>query len=221
MRWEKGFETLASENGLVRVIVSLHNRWKQGIQVPNQWHWQSRIKLPINAFVSKHIGVSELDWLLNVTFNNISVIYVMAHRCGRTEEEVGQNCCWGLTVCVSSVLQKSRSYTWKVTNIICKPSTCSHVQFLCRLRSIATHRDHFVRPSVTLAELCFAGDTCIPRNAATIFRLAKWKFSCYYFFTFSAVAYFCACKNKHNKQIWLLWLSVKISFIILPVLFLR
>ena len=51
--------------------------------------------------------------------------------------------------------------------------------FLCRLRSIATHRDHFVRrlsvrpsvcPSVTLAELCFAGDTCIPRNAATIFK---------------------------------------------------
>ena len=58
--------------------------------------------------------------------------------------------------------------------------------FLCRLRSIATHRDHFVRrlsvcpsvclsirlsvrPSVTLAELCFACDTCIPRNAATIF----------------------------------------------------
>ena len=54
--------------------------------------------------------------------------------------------------------------------------------FLCRLRSIAAHRDHFVRrlsvclsirlsvcPSVTLAELCFAGDTCIPRNAATIF----------------------------------------------------
>ena len=53
--------------------------------------------------------------------------------------------------------------------------------FLCRLRSIATHRDHFVRrpsvclsvrlsvcPSVTPAELCFAGDTCIPRNAATI-----------------------------------------------------
>ena len=26
-----------------------------------------------------------------------------------------------------------------------------------------------VRPSVTLPELCFAGDTCIPRNAATIF----------------------------------------------------
>ena len=49
--------------------------------------------------------------------------------------------------------------------------------FLCRLRSIATHRDHFVRrlsvrlsvrPSVTLPELCFAGDTCIPRIAATI-----------------------------------------------------
>ena len=26
-----------------------------------------------------------------------------------------------------------------------------------------------VRPSVTPPELCFAGDTCIPRNAATIF----------------------------------------------------
>ena len=54
--------------------------------------------------------------------------------------------------------------------------------FLCRLRSIATHRDHFVRrPSVCLSvchtflshfpELCFAGDTCIPRNVATIFIL--------------------------------------------------
>ena len=49
---------------------------------------------------------------------------------------------------------------------------------LCRLRSIGTHRDHFVRrlsvrpsvcPSVTLPELSFAGDACIPRNAATIF----------------------------------------------------
>ena len=65
----------------------------------------------------------------------------------------------------------------------------------CRLRSIAAHRDHFVRrlsvrPSfcqsgsptflyarmvVTFffgshAELCFAGETCIPRNAATIFN---------------------------------------------------
>ena len=49
----------------------------------------------------------------------------------------------------------------------------SQVTFLCRLRSIATHRDHFVRwPSVRLShfpKLCFAGDTCIPRNAATIF----------------------------------------------------
>ena len=49
-------------------------------------------------------------------------------------------------------------------------------KFLCRLRSIATHRDHFVRRlsvrlSVRLShfpKLCFAGDTCIPRNAATI-----------------------------------------------------
>ena len=56
--------------------------------------------------------------------------------------------------------------------------------FLCRLRSIATHRDHFVRrlsicSSVCLSvchtflsqfpKLCFAGDPCIPRNAATIF----------------------------------------------------
>ena len=41
-----------------------------------------------------------------------------------------------------------------------------------------THRDHFVLlsvcPSVTLAELCFAGDTCIPRNAATIFWLQTY-----------------------------------------------
>ena len=53
-------------------------------------------------------------------------------------------------------------------------------QFLCRLGSIATHRDHFVRrPSVCpsachtllshFPKLCFAGDTCIPRNAATSF----------------------------------------------------
>ena len=52
--------------------------------------------------------------------------------------------------------------------------------FLCRLQSIATHRDHFVRLSVHqsfclsvrlshFTKLCFAGDTCIPRNAATIF----------------------------------------------------
>ena len=60
-----------------------------------------------------------------------------------------------------------------------------HLWFLCRLRSIVTHRDHFVRrlsvrlsvcPSVTLAELCFAGDTCIPRNAVTIFCI---DISCY------------------------------------------
>ena len=50
-------------------------------------------------------------------------------------------------------------------------------EFLCCLRSIATHRDHFVRrPSACLSvrlshfpKLCFAGDTCIPRNAATMF----------------------------------------------------
>ena len=47
---------------------------------------------------------------------------------------------------------------------------------LCCLRSIATHGDHFVRrlsvlPSVTLPEQCFAGDTCIHRNAATIFSI--------------------------------------------------
>ena len=36
-----------------------------------------------------------------------------------------------------------------------------------------------VRPSVTLTELCFAGDTCIPRNAATIFKMyvsKEWKY---------------------------------------------
>ena len=43
------------------------------------------------------------------------------------------------------------------------------VPFLCRLRSIATHRDHFVRRLSHFPKLCFAGDTCIPRNAATIF----------------------------------------------------
>ena len=55
-------------------------------------------------------------------------------------------------------------------------------RFLCRLRSLATHRDHFVRrlsvrlsvcPFVTLTELCYAGDTCIPRNAATIFVIPE------------------------------------------------
>ena len=61
--------------------------------------------------------------------------------------------------------------------------TCHWKPFLCRLRSMATHRDHFVcRPSVCLSvfhtflshfpELCFAGDTCIPWNAATLFCLA-------------------------------------------------
>ena len=53
--------------------------------------------------------------------------------------------------------------------------------FWCRLQSIATHRDHFVsRPSVLpsvchtshFPKLCFAGDTCILRNAATIFILS-------------------------------------------------
>ena len=54
---------------------------------------------------------------------------------------------------------------------------------LCRLRSIAAHRDHFVRRLsvcslvclvVTLLTVvthcCFAGDTCIPRNVATMFE---------------------------------------------------
>ena len=56
--------------------------------------------------------------------------------------------------------------------------------FLCRLQSKVAHRDHFVRRLsvglshfyvVTLSDksdpyvpLCFAGNTCIPRNAATI-----------------------------------------------------
>ena len=53
------------------------------------------------------------------------------------------------------------------------------------MRSIAAHRDHFVRrlyvrPSVCLSgsqtflvvtHRCFAGDTCIPRNAATMLSL--------------------------------------------------
>ena len=55
---------------------------------------------------------------------------------------------------------------------------------------IATHGDHFVRrpsvrpslcPSVTchtshFPKLCFAGDTCIPRNAATIFHCMSLTF---------------------------------------------
>ena len=59
------------------------------------------------------------------------------------------------------------------------------IYFCVACEVIGTHRDHFVHRlsvcpsvcpsvmsvhnSVTLAELCFAGDTCIPRNAATIF----------------------------------------------------
>ena len=55
-------------------------------------------------------------------------------------------------------------------------------QILCHLRSIAAHRDHFVRrlsvcvsvclsvcPCFCPVVLCFAGDTCIPRNGATMF----------------------------------------------------
>ena len=66
--------------------------------------------------------------------------------------------------------------------------------FLCRLRSLATHRDHFVRRlsvrpsvrlSVCLSFTCFAGDTCIPRNAATIFNIWKqwdsyWAAHCFH-----------------------------------------
>ena len=55
--------------------------------------------------------------------------------------------------------------------------SAKHSTFFCRLRIIATHKDHFVRrPSVRLSvrpsfrpshfpKLCFAGDTCIPWNA--------------------------------------------------------
>ena len=60
-------------------------------------------------------------------------------------------------------------------------STSKMGNIVCRLRSIATHRDHFIRrPSVCLSvchtflshfpKLCFAGDACILRNAATIFE---------------------------------------------------
>ena len=58
--------------------------------------------------------------------------------------------------------------------------------FLCRLRSIATHRDHFVCPSLSVRhclsvchtflslfpKLCFAGNAFIPRNAATILNIS-------------------------------------------------
>ena len=66
----------------------------------------------------------------------------------------------------------------------CLNKVCCMRDILCRLRSIATHRDHFVRrlsirPSVCLSvrlshfpKLCFAGDTCIPWNAATIFKVS-------------------------------------------------
>ena len=67
------------------------------------------------------------------------------------------------------------------------PWPWSLTYFLCRLWSIATNRDHFVRrlsvcPSLCLSvrhtfllhfpKLCFAGDTCIPRNAATILNIS-------------------------------------------------
>ena len=54
--------------------------------------------------------------------------------------------------------------------------------FLCRLRSIATHRDHFVRRlsvrlsvrlshfSVTLSKAMFAGDTCILGTLPLFFK---------------------------------------------------
>ena len=60
---------------------------------------------------------------------------------------------------------------------------CISFHFLfSRLGSIATHTARFVRrpsvcPSVChtflshFPKLCFAGDTCIPRNAASIFKL--------------------------------------------------
>ena len=85
-----------------------------------------------------------------------------------------------------SYFRPIRIQDWYAQSWIPPPS------FLCRLQSIATHRDHFVRrpsvclsvrlsvrPSVCLSvchtflshfpKLCFAGDTCIPWNAATIF----------------------------------------------------
>ena len=78
---------------------------------------------------------------------------------------------------------------------------CPSLNFLCRLRSIATYRDHFIRrlsvrpsvcPSVTHAELCFAGDTCIPRNAATIFT-AK--------FNLDIISHNC-CQLKGVSWLW-------------------
>ena len=40
------------------------------------------------SYSYKDLGVSEWDWLLNVTCNDISVIYVTAHRCaGRLKKE--------------------------------------------------------------------------------------------------------------------------------------
>ena len=48
--------------------------------------------------------------------------------------------------------------------------------------SPATHRNHFVRRlPVRLShfpKLCFAGDTCIPRNAATFFTQSLSYFTC-------------------------------------------
>ena len=90
----------------------------------------------------------------------------------------------------------------------CKHKSCGKLnikgrlfrQFLCRLRSIAKHRDHFVRRlsvclsvlpsirlSVRLSHFCHtfqAGDTCIPRNAATIFVTNKWFLHHFIFRTF-------------------------------------
>ena len=60
-------------------------------------------------------------------------------------------------------------------------------EFLCRLRSKTAHRDHCVwRLSVCLAgshtllvvtHSCFAGDTCIPRNATTMFIKMRLAFA--------------------------------------------
>ena len=41
----------------------------------------------ILSVLSRKFGIVELNWLLNVTMNDISVIYVTAQMCRRLEEE--------------------------------------------------------------------------------------------------------------------------------------
>ena len=78
--------------------------------------------------------------------------------------------------------KKKKTQGKNSTSTVCEhstPTVCeqSNTVYFIYHFFLVTHRDHFVRclsvcPSVTLQELCFAGDTCIRRNAASI--LVTW-----------------------------------------------